>query len=111
MDKHWGLIILKSFNPLRQVKVRDGSVCGLSQIGDSCKGDSGSGLVYENPRTRNYEIVGIVSYGAGCNSTFNGDAIKLSEPRMFQSTFAGVKLPGVYTNIRDRAVYSFIQVP
>ena len=76
--------IVTTFNPLRQVKVRDGSVCGLSQIGDSCKGDSGSGLVYENPRTTNYEIVGIVSYGAGCNSTFNGDAIKLSEPRMFQ---------------------------
>ena len=75
---------ITTFNPLRQVKVRGGSVCGLSQIGDSCKGDSGSGLVYENPRTRNYEIVGIVSYGAGCNSTFNGDAIKLSEPRKFQ---------------------------
>ena len=58
---------------LDQVKVRGGSICGLSQIGDSCKGDSGSGLVYRNPRTRNYEIVGIVSYGAGCNSTFNSE--------------------------------------
>ena len=58
---------------LDQVKVRSGSICGLSQIGDSCKGDSGSGLVYRNPRTQNYEIVGIVSYGAGCNSTFNSE--------------------------------------
>ena len=64
---------------LDQVKVRSGSICGLSQIGDSCKGDSGSGLVYRNPRTQNYEIVGIVSYGAGCNSTFNSetDPLKL----------------------------------
>ena len=58
---------------LDQVKVRGGSICGLSQIGDSCKGDSGSGLVYRNPRTQNYEIVGIVSYGAGCNSTYNSE--------------------------------------
>ena len=63
---------------LDRVKVRSGSICGLSQIGDSCKGDSGSGLVYRNPRTENYEIVGVVSYGAGCNSTFNSKTDKTS---------------------------------
>ena len=49
---------------LSRIKVRSGSFCGLSQAGDSCKGDSGSGLVYFNPRTRWYCIA--MSIGGEC---------------------------------------------
>ena len=42
---------------LSRIKVRSGSFCGLSEAGDSCKGDSGSGLLYFNPRTRWYCIL------------------------------------------------------
>jgi len=79
---------------LKEIKVNPGSFCGLSDSGDSCQGDSGGGLVYKNPKSGNYELIGIVSYGAGCNSTSEG----------------GKKLPGVYTNIRHKVVYDWIQV-
>ena len=62
----------QSYN--KHYSIKKGSVCGLSKSGDSCNGDSGSGLVFTNPSTGKYELVGIVSYGAGCNSTLNGNS-------------------------------------
>ena len=54
-------------------------MCAVSQIGDSCKVDSGGGLVRLG---RYYQLIGVVSYGIGCNSTVQG-----------------VKIPGVYARV------------
>ena len=78
-----------------RIEVRESNLCAVSQIGDSCRGDSGGGLVRLG---RYYELIGVVSYGIGCNSTVQG-----------------VKIPGVYArvtsvlnwirHITDRAQY------
>jgi len=77
---------------IRQVKVPASALCGVSITGDSCQGDSGSGLVVMNQQTRSYELIGIVSYGVGCNSTIDG-----------------TKLPGVYTNMRNKFVHQWVE--
>ena len=46
------------------------SLCAVSRAGDTCGGDSGSGLV--RPVGDRSELVGIVSYGVGCDSSVNG---------------------------------------
>jgi len=70
----------------KNFKINDSNMCALSETGDSCVGDSGGGLFLPNANKGykhypflNYlislrfdEIVGVVSYGIGCNSTFNG---------------------------------------
>ena len=71
----------------KNFKINDSNMCGLSETGDSCEGDSGGGLFLPHPNEgfdhyplfitsnnslRFDEIVGVVSYGIGCNSTFNG---------------------------------------
>jgi len=33
---------------------------------DTCKGDSGGPLMYYSPIKRQYELVGIISFGTGC---------------------------------------------
>lgn len=39
-------------------------MCAGGQPGkDSCRGDSGGPLMYENPATRLYEVIGVVSFG------------------------------------------------
>merc|ERR1712098_593103 len=76
----------------RQVKVPSSAVCGVSITGDSCQGDSGSGLVVMNQQTGSYELIGIVSYGVGCNSTIKG-----------------TKLPGIYTNMRNKFVHQWVE--
>jgi len=65
-----------------KAKLRRSNVCGNSPTGDSCSGDSGSGLVAWNNNIRAYELIGVVSFGVGCNSSFHG-----------------TKLPGVYTRV------------
>ena len=62
-----------------RIEVRESNLCAVSQIGDSCRGDSGGGLVRLG---RYYELIGVVSYGIGCNSTVQG-----------------VKIPGVYARV------------
>ena len=54
-------------------------MCAVSEIGDSCKGDSGGGLVRLG---KYYQLIGVVSYGIGCNSTVQGE-----------------KIPGVYARV------------
>ena len=50
------------------------NVCGQSESGDSCVGDSGSGLVAWNPDTKAFELIGVVSFGpSGCDSSIGGD--------------------------------------
>lgn len=65
-----------------KAKLRRSNICGNSPVGDSCVGDSGSGLTVWNENIQAYELIGIVSYGIGCNSSFDE-----------------TKLPGVYTRV------------
>ena len=53
------------------IEVGASSVCAVSRAGDTCAGDSGSGLVRARGDTR--ELVGLVSYGVGCDSSVNGE--------------------------------------
>ena len=74
----------------QKLKITESNLCAISSIGDSCRGDSGGGLIVQKksrrldftiymrfiiPLLRYYEIVGVVSYGVGCNSTINGEII------------------------------------
>ena len=49
-----------------KAKLRDSNLCGNSPRGDSCVGDSGSGLVAWNNEIQAYELIGVVSFGVGC---------------------------------------------
>ena len=57
----------------RKAKLRSSNLCGVSDSGDSCLGDSGSGLVGWNKDKKAYELIGVVSFGAGCDSSLNGE--------------------------------------
>ena len=70
------------------LRLQERNLCAVSPLGDSCRGDSGGGLVRVNCGARYiiyhsyrivfinlfrfYELVGVVSSGIGCNSTING---------------------------------------
>ena len=56
----------------RQVDVVLGDLhmCAVSETGDTCAGDSGGGLV--RAVGDRYELVGVVSFGIGCDSRING---------------------------------------
>jgi len=64
------------------IKLKESNLCAISQVGDSCQGDSGGGLVRASCEGRFYELICVVSFGVGCNSTANG-----------------VKIPGVYARV------------
>merc|ERR1712066_42506 len=69
----------------RKAKLRSSNICGHSETGDSCVGDSGSGLVAWNQEKRAFELIGVVSFGIiGCNSSLSD-----------------TKLPGVYTRVSE----------
>jgi len=57
----------------QSIEIRDSNLCARSLEGDACKGDSGGGLVMN--RGRNYELMGVVSFGVGCNSTYKGEPL------------------------------------
>ena len=46
-------------------------LCAVSERGDTCAGDSGGGLV--RAVGDRYELVGVVSFGVGCDSRINGE--------------------------------------
>jgi len=64
------------------IKLKESNLCAVSLTGDSCQGDSGGGLVAPRCDGKFYELIGVVSFGIGCNSTVNG-----------------VKIPGVYGRV------------
>lgn len=65
-----------------EIKIKESNLCAVSSSGDSCQGDSGGGLVRPHCGARFYELIGVVSFGIGCNSTVNG-----------------VRIPGVYARV------------
>merc|ERR1712183_185106 len=81
-----------------KAKLRRSNICGNSPTGDSCVGDSGSGLTAWNEDIQAYELIGVVSFGIGCNSSFESK----KGPRLskyYELHIADTKLPGVYTRV------------
>ncbi|KAK9511212.1 hypothetical protein O3M35_005815 [Rhynocoris fuscipes] len=61
---------LKSYSFLKTNPIRQ--ICTHTDKKDSCKGDSGGPLLYLNPETNRYTVVGIVSFGKSCASKHGG---------------------------------------
>nr|AAV91012.1 hemolymph proteinase 15 [Manduca sexta] len=56
---------IRTIPGVENIVFRSGQICAGGVLGqDSCKGDSGGPLMYENKETRKYEVVGIVGSGA-----------------------------------------------
>jgi secreted trypsin-like serine protease len=57
---------LSMFNPTYQI-------CGGESTGNSgaCQGDSGGPLVYQNPKDNKWYLVGLISWGYGCECLFS----------------------------------------
>ncbi|XP_054158936.1 transmembrane protease serine 9-like [Oppia nitens] len=53
---------------LSQFNIVDSMLCAGDRAGgkDSCQGDSGGPLMYRRPTDTKWELIGIVSFGAGC---------------------------------------------
>jgi len=48
-------------------QITDDMICAHSSLGrDACQGDSGGPMVFKGAATNRFELVGIVSWGAGC---------------------------------------------
>ena len=52
------------------IELGSSSLCAVSRAGVTCGGDSGSGLVRHVGNRSG--LVGMVSYGVGCDSSVNG---------------------------------------
>uniref|UniRef100_A0AB38ZE62 Venom S1 protease 10 n=1 Tax=Ectomocoris sp. TaxID=3104572 RepID=A0AB38ZE62_9HEMI len=61
---------VKSYSYLRTSPPRQ--LCTHTKDKDSCKGDSGGPLLYRDPATNRYVVVGIVSFGKSCASKHGG---------------------------------------
>ena len=77
----------------------DSNLCASSDVGDTCAGDSGGGLVTFN-REGSFEVIGIISFGIGCNSTIDGKKILIIAIEIYLN-ISGEKLPGVYSRISE----------
>jgi len=65
---------INSYNKFEgSITIEDSNICALSPTGDSCLGDSGSGLVHYNEfdDPMKHELVGVVSFGVGCDSSIS----------------------------------------
>jgi len=62
------------------IPITESQLCAVSDSGDSCGGDSGGGLI--RLVRDHFELMGVVSFGIGCNSTINDE-----------------KFPGVYSRV------------
>ena len=78
------------------IRLSDSNLCASSDVGDTCAGDSGGGLVTFN-REGSFEVIGIISFGIGCNSTIDGnkiliiaiEVIKIFQVRSYQEFTPG----------------------
>jgi len=62
------------FRPDNPVQIFGNNICATrpDKLGDVCQGDSGGSLMVKRNDGK-YEIVGVVSYGFGCGSEFEGE--------------------------------------
>ena len=72
-------------------------MCAVSQTGDTCAGDSGGGLV--RAVGDRYELVGVVSFGIGCDSRINGACTFSVNKKICYVLHSGKKLSGVYARV------------
>ena len=49
----------------------------------------------------NYEVVGVVSFGVGCNSTLDGKLCRNMFQKHLTIFYEGEKLPGVYARVSE----------
>nr|AHY81267.1 trypsin precursor [Lygus lineolaris] len=54
----WGSSLVSARNPTQ--------ICTLSEKETACQGDSGGPVVWRDPETNRYTLVGLVSFGAAC---------------------------------------------
>lgn len=62
-------------------------ICALGDDTDSCQGDSGGPLMWLDEKTMRYHLIGLVSFGWGCNTPGS---------------------PGIYTNMLHPAIRNFV---
>ena len=62
-----------TLRPEDPVKIYGNNLCATrpDKLGDVCQGDSGGSLAFSNANGR-HEVIGVVSYGFGCGSEFEG---------------------------------------
>ena len=58
------------------VHIYGNNICATrpDKLGDVCQGDSGGSLLYRREDGR-FEVIGVVSYGFGCGSEFEGEIV------------------------------------
>ena len=80
------------------ITLGDSHLCAVSEEGDTCGGDSGGGLVRAVGDI--YELVGVVSFGVGCDSRIDGKW-KLFMNERIHVSLVGKKLSGVYARVTE----------
>ena len=65
----------------------DRQLCALGDGEDTCQGDSGGPLMWYNEATKRYHVIGLVSWGEGCNRP---------------------GIPGIYANMLNENIRNFV---
>ena len=80
----------ESLRPEDPVKIYGNNLCATrpDKLGDVCQGDSGGSLSYQAPNGR-YEVIGVVSYGFGCGSEFEGLCLENNKRQLITFPFRG----------------------